>query len=73
MAFINEERMRDIEQAGVIVNQQKRRLIGIGQGFRGEGFNGVRAEEKLTAFVQLRRTIMCVFVGLIWGLVCSSD
>ena len=42
--------MRDIEQAGVIVNQQTWRFIGIGQGFRGEGFNGVRAEEKLTAF-----------------------
>ena len=32
LKFINEERMRDIEQAGVIFNQQIRRFIGIGQG-----------------------------------------
>ena len=42
--------MRHIEQAGVIVNQQIWRLIGIGQGFSGEGFKVIRAEEKLTAF-----------------------
>ena len=65
--------MRDIEQAGAIVNQQTWRFIGIGQGFRGEGLNGVRAEEKLTAFEQLWRTIMCVFVGLFEGLLCGSD
>ncbi len=51
LTFINEERMRDIERAGVIVNQQTRRFVGTGQGFTGEGFYGVRAEEKLTAFV----------------------
>ena len=42
--------MRDIEQAGVIVNQSTWRFIGKGQRFIGEGYNGVRAEEKHTAF-----------------------
>ena len=53
--------MRDIEQAGVIVNHQIWRFIGTVQGFSGEGFNVVRAEEKLTACEQLSRTIeMCL-------------
>jgi hypothetical protein len=43
--FINEERMRDIDQAGVIVNQQTWRFIGTVQGFRGEDLNGDRDEE----------------------------
>ena len=59
--FINEERMRDIDQAGVIVNQQTWRFIATVQGFSGEGLNGVRAEEKLTAFEQLSRTI-CMYL-----------
>ena len=49
--------MRDIDQAGVIVNQQTWRFIATVQGFSGEGLNGVRAEEKLTAFEQLPRAI----------------
>ena len=73
MTFINEERMRDIEQAGVVVNQQTRRFIGIVQGFSGEGLNGVRAEEKFSAFGQLSRTIMNVFVVLFRGLVGSGN
>ena len=49
--------MREIEQAGIIVIQQTWRFIGTGQGFSSEGFDGVRAEEKLTAFEQLPRAI----------------
>ena len=50
LTSINEERMRDIEQAGVIVNQSTWRFIGTGQRFIDEGYNVVGAKEQLTAF-----------------------
>jgi hypothetical protein len=53
--------MRDIDQAVATVNQQTWRFIEIVQGFSGEGLNGVRAEEKLTAFEQLSRAI-CMYL-----------
>ena len=63
LQFINSRRMRAREKAeadDVIVNQQRWRFIGGGQSFSGEGFNGVCAEEKLTAF-ELWRTI-CMYL-----------
>ena len=58
--------MRDREEAegegegGVIVNQRRWSFNGQGEGYNGGGFNGVLAEDRLTAF-ELWRTI-CMYL-----------